>query len=85
METTQTATDTTSPIYPQDAEPWYVQQKLMRDDWRTVGIVPRANHTRSEAISRYSHLEGFGKLRAVSKSQAQNDYEAGRAHRPDAI
>jgi hypothetical protein len=68
------------PIYPQDAAPWIIQQKIFRDDWRTVGTVPRANHTRSEALARYAHMNG--RLRAVSQSQAQRDYEAGRAHKP---
>lgn len=90
-EARRMTTQNNDPIYPQDAQPWYVQIKIQRDDWRTVGIVPRARHTRSEAVARYQHLADLRyvsdtvRLRAVSYAQAKADYEAGRAHRPDAI
>lgn len=75
-------TANTEPIYPQDAAPWVVQQKRFRDDWRTIATVPRANHTRSEALARYDYLSDFGKLRVVSMAQAKSDYQSGRAGKP---
>lgn len=53
---------------------WIIQRRILRSDWETITT---AKGTRRDAEKAYGHLNGS--VRVVSVTQAERDYNAGRA------